>query len=286
MENLSHISQVTKEKYKLTIPFLLIILIIISSDYAGMYKFGINISQFKFIVDYQELLIINTFVIVFLSLLSILAEKVPFPFFMTITFLCIGYIFFEDKDVEIKDAFVIGGSIALTLSLIIMKKHFFIEFLINEFKSLHIFIQYAIKILLSFISSVLLFIHFYSINDNFNQINKFNNTYEYYNSSPIATFFKQKFFTTNRLNDLQTNIKFISSQKYINEIDILNKSVELKFDNESLFIKYLRNNKYKVFFILKKESKQMHILFTIKNNEKEEYQIINYITKKVKINNK
>ncbi len=285
---------------------ILLIIILLTVDYASMFSYSIDLKSFKYIVNYQELLVINSSIIVIFSLLSIITKKIPILFAGVLTPL-FAYIYFEfdqikglfDSSVQ---AFAQAFIVAIVLSITLYGPSKLYKYLISFIKSFGIWVLGFVTVIVSFIIALIIFLHYDSLNSNWNKVYIKNNEYQFSKYTVWQSLFRQKTFSTNRLEQLQNNIKFVHSNHYINELQqkkLLNNNIFIN-DTKRFYSNYILNGDFKTFFIVRKipekirlinggknESKatDMYIVFTKKDLLKEEYQIINILKKDITVKN-
>ena len=169
----------------------------------------------------------------------------------------------------------------------------------KQYKDLIYFIESFGKWVLVIISAVVsilislaIYNHYKNLNSNWNTILVKNGKYAFKKYNKTNILYKQKIFSTNRLEKLQSNVLFKHSEYYLKKLQKENllKNDILEYNNKLLFSNYIINDEYKTLFIVKKvddnqivKFTDMYIIFTKKDIFKEEYQIIDVITKKLNI---
>lgn len=291
MNDLSN--ELIENKKNISSLHIILIIILLTVDYYSIFRYGIELKSIKYIINYQELLVINTTILAVGSLLFLLSEKIPIQFFVILFFISGIYFFNLSSDF---DEFInksISETLIFTIVLFILisgskKIYLFIIGFLEIFKNLTVI---GIMIFFCLISTFLLYQHYENLNNNWESISIKENNYSFKKYSLLETLFRQKIFSTNKLEVLQTNINFQNSELYIEklkEFGILTDNT-LKYNDDKLYSNYISNEDYKTFFIVKKAENssikniKMFIIFSKKDKDKEEYQINNIQEKELKI---
>lgn len=292
-ENLT--KEIIENKNEISALHILLIIILITVDYVSMFNYGIELKSFKFIINYQELFIINVSIIIIFSLLSIITKKTPYLFFTTTVLLLTIIVFTFDEIKGLIDSLINSFGQAFILTLVITITLYGPSRIYTS--TVELIETYGKKIIFIslFVTSILITLaisnHYDSLNYNWNKVYVKDDKYFFDKYSTWQTLFKQKIFSTNRLEELQTNITFQNSEMYVTKLKEMNIVTDniLKYDDDTLFSNYLTNDEYKTFFILKKnrsninEKSEMIIIFTKMLKDKVEYQINNVIVKEITI---
>jgi hypothetical protein len=265
---------------------ILLIVILLTVDYYSAFRYGIEFKSIKYLINYQELLIINTTIIGISTLLFILSRKIPVQFFVVlfIIFFMVLYRsreedFFDFINKSFLEVFFVTCIIFFSIFGVSRIYNWIIEFADAINKWLSVFLA----LIITMISTFLLSTHYESLNDNWNKIVVKDNIYTFPKYNLFQMMFNQKIFSPNRLEELQTNVTFKDSELYVNRLKsfgILENNI-LEYNNDKLNVKYIINQNYKIFFIIKKvkystdNTTEMFIVYSEKDKNKEEYQIIN-----------
>ncbi len=265
---------------------ILLIVILLTVDYYSAFRYGIEFKSIKYLINYQELLIINTTIIGISTLLFIVSRKIPVQFFVVlfIVFFIVLFSsseedFFDFINKSLLEVFFITCMIFFSIFGASKIYNWIIEFTdgINKWLSV------LSVVIITIISTFLLYTHYESLNDNWNRIIIKDNIYTFPKYNLFQIMLNQKVFSPNRLEELQTNVAFKDSELYVNRLKdfgILENNI-LKYNNDKSRVKYITNQNYKIFFIIKKveynidNTTKMFIVFSEKDKNKEEYQIIN-----------
>lgn len=264
------------------------IIIFLTIDYASIILYGIEIKSFKYIINYPELILINATTIGLFTLIAILTKRVKtilFCIFALLLFAMIIYFYSTYINTILIEIIIMS---LLVSSMLIDIKSF------KEKNFYHFNMENIIIPIITSIFIITILIGYYkSLNNNWKKVIVENKEFSFqkYNSFQIP--FRQKIFSTNNLENLQTNISFKNSELYIEQLQengILTKnSNSISYNDKNIFTTYLENEKYKTFFIVKKNysifdnTTKMYILFTEKYNDKEEYKIIDILEKELTI---
>ncbi len=287
--------------------FIILIIILLLADYASLYEYNIELKNFKYLISYKELLLINTSIITILGLFAIITRRIPQLFLYTFTILLTFTLFFKSEDKGFIEILFISLCYCVIILLILGTRK--INDTLIKISNLYIFI--IINFILSIFISFFLYSHFgNTLNYKWNNINFENNKYSFKKDSIIETFLNQKLFTTNRLEKLQNDIEFINSDLFIKELidEEIIKNNNLRY--KDFYINYLPNDKYQSFFIIKDKNeneyankflnensytnnlyenkyKQENVLLYIILTNKysiDKFQIIDIIKKELKVN--
>ncbi|MDN5126304.1 hypothetical protein PJV95_08635 [Aliarcobacter butzleri] len=270
-----------ENKRNISFIHILLITILLTVDFYSVFTYGIEFKSVKYLINYQELVIINTTIIGIGILLFVMSRKRPISFFIGL-FLLFSILLFDLNEKKFADYLFEMFIITTVIFIILFGNSAKYKETAEYFDGINKWIMPIINIFIIIIIVNLLSSHYQNLNNNWDKIVKKHNEY-YFNEYKLSQIlFKQKIFSTNRLEELQTNINFKNSELYVNkliEYGILKDDI-LYYNNKELLIKYIRNGNYKTFFIIKKDrfsgdTIKMYIVFSEKNQNREEYQIIN-----------
>ncbi|MDN5109777.1 hypothetical protein PJV99_06485 [Aliarcobacter butzleri] len=266
---------------------LLLIIILLTVDYYSILRYGIELKLIKYLIDYKELLIINATLIGIFTLLSVLIKKVinqhNNSLAKSILILSVILAYSLNLTIDVFNSLLDDVILLLFLIVVILvnfpriTEHYF--YIIPGYSH---FIKNNTNILFILITLIFLYHNNINLNKYWDSVIIKNNEYSFLKYNLLETFFKQKVFSTNRLEILQTNVTFENSELYVNklkEFRILENNL-LKYDEQRLFISYIENENYKTFFIINKnecnlnETIKMFIVFSEKLKDMEKYKII------------
>lgn len=276
---------------------LFLIVIILTIDFSSLYQYGFDLKYYKYIINYEELLIINMTIILIFALFSSISKKIPyFSFLIFVGLITILHFNYYTEETGFFSKLLESVSTGLLYGLffnIILNGYRDLYKAIIELGEFHKKIFALIAIIISFIIAWVLYLHYTNQNIHWETayLDK-NNKVILKQESSIKDILKTKIFNTKRLENIQDDIQIVNSKLYIEILysyDILNNKNQIKLDNK-IFMKYIDNNQYKTFFILKKEPSnnkyaKLFILLTKKDRNKEEYQISEVLIKKLPIYN-
>lgn len=275
---------------------ILLVIILITVDYFSMFNYGIELKSFKYIVDYQELLIINTSIIIIFSLISIITRRAPSLFLLTSTALISINIYYLDELIGVMDSILQTVLVAIIYAVISFTILYGSKDLykktIEVLDTFGFFLTKIVCFITSILLTFLIYTHYVSLNNDWNKLYIKKGQYKFDTGSITHRLFNPKIFSTSRLEKLQSNIRFNHSEYYIEQLEkeSLLKNNILEYNNKLLFSNYIINKDYKTLFIVKKVNEEefknlitttLYIIFTKKDNDKEEYQIINLLKKEL-----
>lgn len=268
---------------------IFVIIIFLTADYASIILYGIEIKSIKYIINYPELIIINATIIGIFTLIILLSKRIEtmlvciFSFFI---YMLILYIYHGDSENILVETLLLS---LLIFSILIDKKSF------KERKLNYIKEDFIIISIISIFIFIILIGYYINLNNNWEKVIIKNKEFSFQKYNTFQMTFKQKIFSTNRLENLQNNITFKNSELYIEQLQengILNQnSNSILYNNKNIFATYLENEKYKTFFIVNKKysifdnTTKMYIIFTEKYQNIEEYKIIDILEKKLTVEN-
>ncbi|MBL3519477.1 hypothetical protein H0A43_03270 [Arcobacter lanthieri] len=285
--------------------FVILIVILLLADYVSLYNYGIELKNFKYLINYQELLLINASIISILGLIALITRRVPVLFIITFIILLTYNLYSNSENKDFIEILFLSFVCGVIILIILGKSKIYNA--ITDIPDIYIFI--IINIVLSILISFILYFHFgNTLNYKWNNINYEEGKYNFIKDSNVRTFFSQKLFSTNKLERLQNNIEFINSQLFVEELidkEILKNNT---LNYKDFYVHYLPNDKYQSFFIVKDKnvdeytnkylykhslyedtSKQENVFLYIILTQKYEinkFQVIDIIQKELKVKSK